>query len=97
MIRMKNKLLKDKVTWIIVALVAIIALLILFLPDSDVKPFKIEDRCGPIVNLISHTIADDVACEMQCRNQCKVRDKKFKKIEFNLETKRCNSCECFCK
>lgn len=91
------KMKKEKKIWfIIIGLFAITLLLIFFFPPKEIS-FKIVDRCGPIMNLISHTIQDKSVCETRCKSQCSTKDLEYSKIAFTLNPNTCNDCMCFCK
>ncbi|MFH1642060.1 MAG: hypothetical protein ABIC04_04120 [Nanoarchaeota archaeon] len=94
---MKNKILSNKKMVLIIILVAIVAAAIFFVSGRSEVSFEIKDRCGPIVNMISHTINDESGCRSQCKSQCKVKDLKYAKVEFEESMQACHSCICYCK
>jgi hypothetical protein len=98
---------KQAIIWgVISALVILIILLLVISPDKGAigfavlgsgKSFEIRDRCGPIMNYISHTIQSEGVCETRCKAQCETLDLNYKKIEFRQEEVGCNYCMCYCK
>ena len=76
----------------------LVLIIIIMLPTKNKEAsFKIEDRCGPIANMISHTIANEDSCKAQCRVYCEVKEKEFSKVDFAENAAGCNNCTCFCK
>lgn len=59
--------------------------------------FKIEDKCGKFINLMSHTIDDEDACKTRCRSQCESRDYGYRRAEFTQSNTGCNECMCYCR
>ena len=78
------------------ALLVIIGIILALLPESQ-KSFDIKDRCGPIMNLISHTIQSEAVCETRCKSQCKTLDLTYSKVNFVEAEVGCHKCTCFCK
>ena len=87
---------KNMIVWTLIMILLISTLVILFLPGKK-ESFDIKDRCGPIMNLIHHTIADETSCKTHCRSQCNTKDLEFDKIKFTLNARGCNECICTCK
>ncbi|MEA2036430.1 MAG: hypothetical protein U9O94_02900 [Nanoarchaeota archaeon] len=79
-----------------IALLVVFIIVILMFPGKE-ESFDIKDRCGPIMNLISHTIQDETACQTQCKSQCGTKDMKYSRVEFEEMELGCHSCTCFCK
>ena len=93
---MGNRL-KNYLIWaFIVILVIFIVALVLVIPGKE-KSFEIKDRCGPIMNLISHTIQDESVCKTRCKSQCGTMELAYSRIDFKKYEVGCNSCTCFCK
>lgn len=88
---------KDYKSIIIVLLLIIIVIVILINPFKKEVSFELKDSCGPIMNMISHSIGTESACRIKCKSQCEVKDLKFSRIEFNINLQGCNNCTCFCK
>jgi len=99
MIRIKFiKIKNNKFRLIIIILLALIIVAIIIInPTRKEVSFNLKDRCGPIMNMISHSIGDEDACHSKCRAQCQVKDLKFSRVEFNINLQGCNNCTCFCK
>ncbi|MCK5282031.1 MAG: hypothetical protein KAK00_01350 [Nanoarchaeota archaeon] len=93
---MKSIKVKDYIIWGTIAALVILVILVLIIPGKE-KSFEIKDRCGPIMNLISHTIADEPRCQTQCKAKCKTLDLEFSRIEFEKKEAGCHTCICFCK
>lgn len=85
--------------WGVVAVLAIIAIVLFFLPANfgETTTFAIKDKCGRFVNLIDHTIEDGEQCDIRCRQQCTAKDLKYDKSFFTEASSGCNDCECSCK
>lgn len=85
--------------WVVVAILAIAAVALFFMPASfgEVTTFAIKDKCGKFVNLIDHTIEDDEQCDIRCRQQCKAKDLKYDESFFTEAASGCNDCQCSCK
>jgi len=81
----------------IVFLLIVIVIVMLINPFKKEVSFNLKDRCGPIMNMVSHSIGDEDACSSKCRVQCQVKDLKFSRVEFNINLQGCNNCTCFCK
>ena len=58
--------------------------------------FELDDRCGPIVNMISHSIPDETSCRTNCIAKCESKDLDFKEIDFVVPEAGCNNCTCYC-
>ncbi len=65
--------------------------------NRTVSSFKIEDRCGEIANMISHTIENEQVCEIRCSSQCESRNLRIKRYEFVFNPIGCHNCTCFCR
>lgn len=87
----------DKKILIIIGLIALVSVILFFGYGGQEVSFELDDRCGPIMNLLSHTIKDEPACKNQCRSQCKVKDLEFKEAKFEAYINKCNNCTCVCK
>ena len=94
--KIKDQIKKPK-TMIVILMVIIIIVLIIINPFKKEVIFQIKDRCGPIMNMISHTIKDESSCKTQCRSQCEVKELSFKRAEFEFNPLGCNNCTCFCR
>ena len=93
-----RRLLKDIKSLLIVGLLLIIVIIIVLSSGfRGQTSFKIEDKCGRFVNLISHTIADEEICKSRCRGQCQSMNRNYQKIEFEESNNACNSCLCYCR
>ncbi|MBW2975367.1 hypothetical protein KY366_06630, partial [Candidatus Woesearchaeota archaeon] len=92
-----KKTLKRNLTWILIAFLILLIITIILLIPSKERSFEIKDRCGPIMNLISHTIKDEAVCKTRCRSQCETIDLKYSRVEFQSMEIGCHSCTCFCK
>ena len=91
---MKNKI----KTYLIIVLVLIIVFIIASELNFKGKiSFKIEDKCGKFINVMSHTIDNENVCKSRCRAQCNSINYKYKDIEFKKNDIGCNSCLCYCK
>ena len=92
-----TKNLKGKYMWIsIAALVVVIVVLVIFIPGKETS-FNIKDRCGPIMNFISHTIESESICKTRCKSQCDTQELKYSRVEFEKADIGCNTCDCFCR
>ena len=87
---------KIKKSHYIVIVLALVILALLFVPYTT-KKIKLEDRCGPFVNMVSHTIQSKSICETRCKSQCETIDYKLSKAVFQENTNSCNDCMCYCK
>ncbi len=81
----------------ILILIVVISGIILIGPIKKEQSFEIKDRCGPVMNFISHTIQDESACKLQCRSQCETKGWTYSNIIFEEKPIGCNSCVCYCK
>ncbi|MEK6946653.1 MAG: hypothetical protein AABX32_03515 [Nanoarchaeota archaeon] len=93
----KGVLVKNLKLVLIVVLAAV--LLLLFTIDGYTKnniSFKIEDKCGKFINLLSHTVEDENACKVRCNSQCQSLNYKFRRTDFTKNESNCNSCICYC-
>jgi len=88
---------KNLVIWGFIAFLFILVVALLILIPEKEKSFEIKDRCGPIMNLISHTIQDEYVCKTRCSSQCETRELRYGRIEFQKREIGCHSCTCFCK
>ena len=86
---------RDKFFTIFIALLIIVILLFIFYKTE--KEFNIEDRCGPIVNMISHTIPSDSSCQTRCKQQCDTAEMEYSRNNFIKAAAGCNTCTCYCK
>lgn len=77
-------------------LLLLAAVVFLINPESKRGTFRIEDKCGKFVNLMSHTIENEDACKTRCRSQCDSARMRFKKVQFEKSELGCNSCTCRC-
>ena len=93
---MKFKLRGHKLI-IIVLLLIVIGAVVLINPFKKEVSFGLIDRCGPIMNMVSHSIGTESACMIKCKSQCGVKDLKFSRVEFKINMQGCNNCTCFCK
>ena len=83
---------------LIVSLVLIIVIVALVLTQfSKEKKIVINDRCGPLLKEIVHSIKDEDACKIKCVGQCTSIDMEFKRIVFKDNRPYCNDCECYCE
>ena len=82
---------------IIVILLTVIAVAISINPLKKEVSFELKDQCGPIMNMISHSIGTESACMAKCKLQCEVKDLSFSRVEFKINMQGCNHCTCFCK
>ena len=90
-------MIKTYLTWTFIAVLAILIVALLVLIPGKEKSFEIKDRCGPIMNLMSHTIQDKSACETRCKSQCETMESRYSRIEFQEREIGCHSCTCFCR
>ena len=90
-------MIKKYPAWIFIAVLAILIAAILVLMPGKEKSFEIKDRCGPIMNLISHTIQDESVCKTRCKSQCETMELRYNRIEFQEREIGCHSCTCFCR
>lgn len=82
----------------IIIILMLLSIIAVFLIKTDEEVIiELDDRCGPMMNLISHTIADSSVCKTKCKSQCVTKDLSFQKTEFFLNERGCNNCTCFCK
>jgi hypothetical protein len=63
---------------------------------QEKKIFQIEDKCGPFMGSLVHTVANKDICEMRCTSQCDTNDFHLKKIEFVDNGLKCHDCTCIC-
>lgn len=90
-------MIKNYLIWgFIAGLVTLIVILLILIPGKE-ESFEIKDRCGPIMNLISHTIQDGSVCKTRCKSQCETMELIYNRIEFQEREIGCHSCTCFCK
>ena len=87
----------NKKIWIIIGSLLLIVILLLIFSPREEKSYDIKDRCGPMVNFISHSVEHDSACKIQCSSKCDTVDMKYSKHEFTGRQVGCNSCTCYCK
>ncbi len=90
-----KKNLKDYIIWGTIA--CLLILILILISSGEETSFEIEDRCGPIMNLISHTVADQSVCTTRCKSQCETMKLSFGKVNFEEAKIGCHSCTCFCK
>ena len=57
---------------------------------------NIPDRCGPIMNFISHTVPDEESCYVRCKTVCTSKDLSIHKAYFTAVETGCNTCTCVC-
>jgi hypothetical protein len=96
--KFRKRMLGSKKTTIIIALAIIVIFALLLSPlFGEEVSFRIEDKCGRFVNLISHTIPDEEACATRCRNQCNSIEKGYVKAAFEESFTACHGCTCFCR
>ncbi len=95
-LRIPKRIINFKLAIIIVLLAIILALFFIGSTRKRVS-FELDDRCGPIMNMISHSIKDESVCRSKCLSQCNVKDLRFRKVEFYENPRGCNNCTCFCK
>lgn len=86
---------RDKFILIFIGLLIVVILLILF--SQKEKEFDIQDRCGPIVNMISHTIPSDASCKIRCKQKCDTVEMSYSKHIFVEVDAGCHTCTCYCK
>lgn len=94
----KEKISKDPKLFLIILLALGIAAI--FAAEPILKngtSFRIEDKCGKFINLMSHTIDDEDACKTRCRSQCESRDYRYTRSEFIQSNTGCNECMCYCR
>ena len=80
----------------VLALVAAVMFLVI-LPQQREVSFSIPDRCGPIMNMVSHSVGDEYVCRNKCLSQCEVKELKLYRSEFTRNMGGCNNCTCFCR
>lgn len=97
MIKMDGPRLKNPKLIFIIILAVAIAAVIAINPNPERNSFKIEDKCGKFVNVMSHTIEDENACKTRCRSQCDSTGLRYRKARFEKSELGCNSCTCNCK
>ena len=85
-----------KIIIIAFLVVIIISVFLVRAIRQEKKELSIEDRCGPFMGSIVHTIKDENICEMRCISQCDVSGYKLKKFKFDSGGVGCNSCTCIC-
>jgi len=90
-------MIKNYLTWVFIAVLVILIVAFLVLIPGKEKSFEIKDRCGPIMNLISHTIQDESVCKTRCKSQCETMELRYNRIEFQEREIGCYSCACFCR
>lgn len=90
------KKIDKKLIFISALIIAISAIIYIGFGEEEVS-FELKDSCGPIMNLISHTIADESACRTKCTSQCITKDLDYSRVDFELNSNTCNDCTCFCK
>lgn len=93
---MKKKLKDYIILGIVAALIILIIIIAGIMPGKE-KSFEIKDRCGPIMNMISHTIPNKDVCKTRCSSQCETMELSFSRISFQEAMAGCHSCTCFCK
>jgi len=82
---------------IIIFLVCILAIIFVVKPlTREKKEIDIEDRCGPFMGSIVHTVGSEDICKMRCRAQCETNDFKYKGVKYTDGALGCNSCTCIC-
>ena len=96
-IYIKKKIKQNAKIIIIVFLFITLVMVFIIRPLSKEKrEFSIEDRCGPFMGSIVHTIKNEDVCEMRCRSQCEVNNFNYRKIIYEDGGIGCNSCTCLC-
>jgi len=88
---------KFKVVFIILLIVILGLIFFITKNSKEIITFELKDKCGKILNLISHTIETENVCKIRCHNQCKSRDYDIESYEFVKAEIGCHSCKCFCK
>ena len=92
-----KKYLKEYRNWWIIGSLALIIFLLISLLPGERKVFEIDDKCGPMMNLISHTVPDEAACRTRRRSQCGIYDMEYHKVKFEEAPVGCHTCTCTCK
>ncbi len=92
-----KKSIKGYLPWFVIGGLLALVLGLFFSIGFKEESFEIKDRCGPIMNFISHTVQDESACEMRCKSQCGIKELKYSRVEFKERSVGCNLCKCFCK
>lgn len=94
---MKSKMISCK--WTLAVIILMIIAVFVFLINFNKKEvsFPLNDNCGLMVNMVSHTIGDEDACRIKCMGQCESKDLGFSRVEFRFNAQGCNNCACFCK
>jgi hypothetical protein len=87
---------KYKMPALIVVLLVVL-IVVLINPTGKVVVIKLKDSCGPMMNLISHTIKDEDSCNYKCKAQCGTIDLELDESEFVLNPYGCHNCTCYCK
>ena len=79
-----------------IALLVLVVALLIWNPFKKSQSFSIQDKCGPIMNLVSHTVPDEDACRVQCLSLCNSRDLSYHSASFAQSEMGCNNCRCEC-
>lgn len=94
---LQEKFFKNLKLIVIAALIVVVIAVFIGSNRRNEISFKIDDKCGKFVNLMSHTIGDDGICKSRCRSQCTSMGKEYIKAEFKKIDSGCNSCACYCR
>ena len=88
---------KDLIIYIVIGILIVLIVGIALASFNKEYSFDIQDTCGPIMNLISHTVKDKTVCTTKCMFRCESKDLEFKKVEFYENMFGCNNCTCYCQ
>jgi len=87
---------KERIIILLVCVLIAVFLLFWFQPKNSPE-IHLQDQCGSISSLVSHTIADEDTCRVRCTNQCKATKRKLSDTKFVLGQQTCNDCYCTCR